>query len=102
MTKFRKKPVTVEAVCFDGVVDVDDGREPLFDGSFDAPGWLIDAMAKRENEVGSMWWDWESLYIRTMEGVHRASANDWIIRGVQGELYPCKPDIFEQTYEVAE
>ena len=40
-----------------------------------------------------------SLTIETLEGDHRASLGDWIIRGVQGELYPCKPDIFEQTYE---
>jgi hypothetical protein len=39
------------------------------------------------------------LYIGTLEGVMRADPGDWIIRGVNGELYPCKPDIFEQTYE---
>jgi hypothetical protein len=40
------------------------------------------------------------LVIPTLEGVMLARQNDWIIKGVQGELYPCKPDIFEQTYEV--
>ena len=42
------------------------------------------------------------LDIPTLEGLMHASENDWIIRGVKGELYPCKPDIFEATYEKAE
>lgn len=41
------------------------------------------------------------LVIRTLEGDHHALVGDWIIRGVKGEFYPCKPDIFEQTYEEA-
>ena len=40
--------------------------------------------------------------IKTLEGDHGVSVNDWIIRGVAGELYPCKPDIFAQTYEAAD
>ena len=40
------------------------------------------------------------LIIPTLEGKHKAKIGDWIIKGVKGELYPCKPDIFEQTYEV--
>jgi hypothetical protein len=43
-----------------------------------------------------------SLSIPTLEGTMQASENDWIIRGVKGELYPCKPDIFAATYEPAE
>jgi hypothetical protein len=43
--------------------------------------------------------DSHELYIRTLEGEMHASLGDWIITGVQGEIYPCKPDIFEQTYE---
>lgn len=39
------------------------------------------------------------LTIETLEGTHRANVGDWIIRGIQGEFYPCKPDIFEATYE---
>ena len=39
------------------------------------------------------------MAITTLEGVHTANVGDWIIKGIQGELYPCKPDIFEQTYE---
>jgi hypothetical protein len=40
------------------------------------------------------------LYIKTLEGVHHVSVGDYVIQGVKGELYPCKPDIFEMTYEV--
>ena len=43
-----------------------------------------------------------ALYIGTLEGIHRAEPGDYIIRGVKGELYPCKPDIFAATYEPAE
>ena len=39
------------------------------------------------------------LFIKTLEGVHHASVGDYIIQGVNGELYPCKPDIFEKTYD---
>ena len=42
------------------------------------------------------------LHIETLEGTLHVSPDDWVIRGVQGEFYPCKPDIFEQTYEPAE
>ena len=42
------------------------------------------------------------IFIETLEGHHKVSKNDWIIKGVQGELYPCKPDIFAQTYERVE
>lgn len=41
----------------------------------------------------------DGLYITTLEGVMKADKGDWIIRGVKGEIYPCKPDIFELTYE---
>ena len=44
----------------------------------------------------------KELHIRTLEGVMTASNLDWIIKGVNGEFYPCKPDIFEKTYEAVE
>ena len=44
----------------------------------------------------------EEMLIRTLEGTMRADPGDWIITGVQGETYPCKPDIFEATYEAVE
>lgn len=83
MSRFRKKPVVVEAVQFTGKNDAEikafvgnDG----FDPEDTRPSWRI----------------------RTLEGVMRADVGDWIIRGVKGEFYPCKPDIFEATYEPVE
>jgi hypothetical protein len=58
----------------------------------------------KEPGEGCLWIDpddctREKLVIGTLEGVHRVDWNDWIIQGVKGELYPCKPDIFELTYD---
>jgi hypothetical protein len=89
--KFRKKPVVIEAVQFNGTRNWDE-----------APEWLIEATKKAPNEVGSLTVGEGLASIFTLEGVHAASPGDWIIRGVNGELYPCKPDIFEKTYEAAE
>jgi hypothetical protein len=107
MGKFTKKAVTIEAVRFDGAEPVDDVQTPMFDGSFDVlPEWLHDAMAKSEKEEGAVWlepgWSPPQLQIFTLEGIHRAQPGDWIIRGVKGELYPCKPDIFAASYDPAE
>lgn len=44
----------------------------------------------------------EEMEIETLEGVMKANKGDWIIKGVKGELYPCKPDVFEMTYEKVE
>ena len=78
MPKFRKKPVVIEAVQFNGT-------------NYDE---IADFCQPRDTYVGE-----NSLIIKTLEGEHIASIDDWIIKGVQGECYPCKPDIFEQTYE---
>lgn len=101
MAQYRKKPVMIEAVQFNGFERVDDCFEPMFDFNFSPPGWIVDACAKAVHEEGSIDNDGESLFIRTLEGEHEARPGDWIIRGVKGELYPCKPDIFDLTYEVA-
>lgn len=77
--QYRKKPVVIKAVLWDG-----------------------------ENSTASFIQDWCSnkvecgnglLNIHTLEGIMRADKGDYIIRGVQGEFYPCKPDIFKATYE---
>lgn len=90
MTKARKKPVVIDTVQFDGrnveeinafvgqeleskVIDLKDGTGPAF-----------------------------TLTIQTLEGQHTASPGDWIIKGVNGEFYPCKPDIFDKTYDFVE
>ena len=104
MPKFRKKPVVIEARQLAGNADewlsvyqwietntlgsfgplaVIEGRVP-----YPASGVSIDPRDGR-------------LIISTLEGLHCADPGDWIIRGVQGEFYPCKPDIFDATYEPA-
>ncbi len=71
----------------------------------DWPQWLHEAWNKKEGERGALLrQNMEAalpdlLCIWTLEGVHLVSWGDWIIRGVNGELYPCKPEIFEKTYE---
>lgn len=79
--KFRKKPVVIEAEQFRGS-----------QGRFD----MFMAYPIEQDERG------EFITIPTLEGNHRANIGDWIITGVKGEKYPCKPDIFEQTYEKVE
>jgi len=87
--KYRKKPVEIEAFQYDGDFTYSDGTP------YEAPEWIFQAL-----EDGTMYFkDAGELYIKTLEGDHHASCGDYIIKGVQGELYPCKPDIFEQTYE---
>lgn len=95
--RYKKKPVIIEAFQYDGDLK-------KTDGTYYVPEWAVKAV-----EEGVMHFDSVSpgkspceLFIRTLEGTHHASVGDYIIRGVQGELYPCKPDIFEQTYELVE
>jgi hypothetical protein len=83
VSKYRKKPVVVEAMQYTG---------------------------KRGNAAAIMAWAGVDsisedltggLEIDTLEGTMRANVNDWVIRGVKGEFYPCKPDVFAATYEPA-
>lgn len=79
--KYKKKPVVIEAFEY---VDID----TLFQ-------WLYTIDAEREvnhNDDGT-------LTIKTLEGDHLAQLGDFIIQGVKGEIYPCKPDIFKMTYD---
>lgn len=78
MAKYRKKPVVIEAVQW------------LKEG--DHPEVFI------HREGGQVWVNGRA-YIETLEGRHLVTPGDWIITGVHGEHYPCKPDIFEKTYE---
>lgn len=88
MGKFRKKPVVIEAIQWTGnassTISID-----MFMGNF----------PKQSQLIGSRLTNDAKLLIPTLEGVMEASENDWIIKGVNGEFYPCKPDIFEKTYE---
>ena len=99
MPQYRKKPVVIEAMQFDGSrtsIDAicrwakpipapgDPAEEPWVDYTYQGGGDVLDPMC------------------HTLEGPLRISVGDWIIKGVAGELYPCKPDIFEATYEPAQ
>lgn len=75
--KFRKKPVSIYAMHFVG----------------DNHGYVTSWVGNDARVDG------ENIIIKTLEGDHTANPGDWIIRGVQGEFYPCKPNIFEATYE---
>lgn len=86
--KFRKKPVVVEAIQFLG-------RKNWFEC------WIFVDTADPILEV-TYDDEKETLTIPTLEGDHLATKGDWIIKGVAGECYPCKPDIFDLTYEKVE
>lgn len=98
--KFRKKPVVIEARQLVGsnpdLHDVYHWIEKNTQGSFDPDDDEVPASGVSiDPETGFM-------LIATLEGVMQAKPGDWVIRGVQGEFYPCRSDIFEETYEVAE
>ena len=82
MAKYRKKPVVIEAVRFVGADTIDE------------------VLRFCPNAVWHM--GAERLTIRTLEGTMTAFEGDWIIRGIKGEFYPCKPDIFNATYDCVE
>ena len=90
MAKYRKIPVTIEAFLWTGDAD-----------QIEDPEWIIEAIRS-----GRVWFNHPQLipcmYINTLEGVMRAEPGDYIIQGIAGEIYPCKPDIFAKTYELVE
>ena len=83
MPKFRKKPVVVEAILWSGE-NMDEIL--VFTG--------LKEITDRTKVITN------TLIIQTLEGDMRAQIGDWIIKGVNGEFYPCKPDIFKKTYEL--
>lgn len=83
--KYRKKPVVIEAY-----------RIPLLgEAAKMPPVWLLDALMNNVVQADA---ETKLLHIKTLEGEMVGNPGDWIIQGVKGELYPCKPDIFEATY----
>ena len=93
--KFKKKPVIIEA------------RQLTEDSFWNILDWIRD----EGGQVKEWCWDYPNtalleieryIMIKTLEGDHKAQEFDWIIQGVKGEFYPCKPDIFEMTYEKVE
>jgi hypothetical protein len=99
MATYRKKPVVIEAVQVAAAVY--NGK--TWHGSpFKCdvlPQWLEDAFTNGTIAVHPSDLDYALLAIKAPEGTMIAKPDDWIIRGVKGELYPCKPEIFEATYE---
>lgn len=95
--KYTKKPVTIEAMLFDGsngeMHAVYKWVEANTQGSYDYTG-----DERPEHGVSIDPTD-GAFVIHTLEGEMRVSKGDYVIRGVRGEFYPCKPDIFEDTYE---
>ena len=99
MTKYRKKPVVIDAMQFkgpDGTLENGPSHEWLeYSIAFD--DWIIDNQGDVKcRYVGP------TLVIPTLEGDMTAMPGDWIIKGVKGELYPIKSDVFELTYEAVE
>lgn len=84
--KYRKKPVIIDAMLWHGR----NKREKEW------PIWFVIAV-----DAGIIYCDskTESLFIKTSEGIMEGKIGDYIIKGIKDELYPCKPDIFELTYE---
>ena len=87
--KFRKRPVVIDAESVPGLIGLFESH-----GLQSWPDWAREAADSGVIEVGA-----HSLRIKTLEGTMVAEASDFLIRGVKGELYPCKPDIFAATYE---
>jgi hypothetical protein len=84
--KFRKKPVVIEAMQLtldhQNQIAIEMWLGEWFNTWLPSQGWPLE--------------------IRTLEGIMKASTGDWIIKGVNGEFYPCKPDIFDKTYEAVD
>lgn len=93
MSRFRKKPVVIEAMRYHGP------RVDMLDESLALEAWL---KARRMKGCKVPRYRGQSLFIHTLEGEMEASPGDWIICGTKGELYPCKPDIFANIYEPVE
>ena len=88
--KYTKKPVTIEAIQWDGLNlhEIIEFVGSSLDYSICDTAWEIG--------VGPPYVD---MTIHTLEGDHKVSVGDYVIKGVAGEFYPCKPDIFKQTYD---
>lgn len=105
MAKYRKKPVVIDAVLFDGkCVGASDEFRNVVPGT--CPEWFPAVVPETHPDnkfanPGEIFFAGGRLCIGTLEGTMVAEAGDWIIRGVKGEIYPCKPDIFAATYEPA-
>ncbi len=87
--KFRKKPLEIEAIQYTG----ENSQEIIEFSTRFSSKRHVEEMTDAKGKY---------LMIKTLEGYMSAPINDWIIKGIKGEFYPCKPDIFDQTYEPVE
>lgn len=90
--KYRKKPVVIEAMLFDGSVGSLDAIFQWLGGDYGVKAELRDTPTQKRG----------MLAIETLEGWMGAMPGDYIIKGVKDEFYPCKPDIFAATYDAVE
>jgi hypothetical protein len=99
--KYRKKPVVIEAVQFVEVARTNRGHGVSVEHNDSEIADFMRVPVRLLTEPGEKPEGVSSIEIKTLEGTMRASVGDWIIKGVKGEFYPCKPDIFAATYEPA-
>ncbi len=91
--KYRKKPIVIEAFQM---------TEARCKDRSEWPNWLQEARNKDAHKRGAIYYENGRFRIQTLEGIHIVDWDDFIIQGVNGEIYPCKPDIFEATYDAVE
>lgn len=84
MGYYRKRPIVIEAFCY--------GKEGM-------PDWFMDKVSSNEIILRGVYKEPICCEIKTKEGIMKAQVGDFIIKGIKGEIYPCKPDIFEKSYE---
>ena len=94
--KYKKKPIVVEAFCWTG--DENQLEDPTGRTEMVRSG-RGEVLTEERGYLGMGLNPRICLAIKTLEGIHYALPGDYIIRGIKGEVYPCKPDIFKQTYE---
>jgi len=92
--KFRKKPVVIDAILIAHFIKMANGDSAAWDA---IPDWVIENLNNNKLIIVG-----DHVEITTDEGVMRGEKDDYLIKGVKGEIYPCKPDVFEKTYESAE
>ena len=96
MTRFRKKSIEVEAIQYTGCNEQE--IADFMGVSVPDLHTRVDAVLRADGDYRKN----SHIYIDTLEGVMAANYGDYIIKGVKGEFYPCKPDIFDETYEAVE
>ena len=91
MSKWRKKPIVIDAFLWTG----DEAQT-------EDPEWAVEAIKAGDIIFVNEFTENVEMHIRTFEGWITGSQGDYIIQGIQGEIYPCKPDIFKATYDKVE